>query len=186
MCHCSALQFPSSQEVWKAASGTTGGEVCPGRLRARPAGCASDSTPFFSHLPPRHLPTLASFSVVQQVSVEPGAVGMACVDSVPALKVLLGDQWLALYFLKSHGGGGQSTKWDHVSLKHYRGHLRELIFPQVYLQRANRFTSRLHLDGSLTAINKLKLCISQVSCLNFTRPGFHQSATRGLALKRTC
>lgn len=56
-------------------SGTTGGEVRRRRLWARPAGCASDCTPFFSHLPPRHLPTLASFSVVQQVFVEPGAVG---------------------------------------------------------------------------------------------------------------
>lgn len=117
MCHCSALQFPSSQEVWKAAQGPRAGR-CAGEGSGPGLQGAPLTAPLSSPTSlPAIFPLWPPFLSCNKSLLSRALSGMACVDSVPALKVLLGDQWLTLSFLKSHSGGGQSTKWDHVSLK---------------------------------------------------------------------
>lgn len=189
------MHFPASREVWKAASGTRGGEVRPKRPRARPAGRAALDSPLSS---PTALPAIfplwlpshsCNKSLLRQAPGGPGVAGMACVDqSLPSKCFQATNGSRFLIFLKSHSGEGQGTKWEGISKTPSRSPIG--MNPPSGLPASEPivcFAWRLHLDyGSLAAISKRKLWISQVSRLNFTRLVFHQSATRRLAPKCTC
>lgn len=190
------MHFPASREVWKAASGTRGGEVRPRRPRARPAGraaldCALSSPTALPAIFPLWLPSHScNKSLLRQAPGGSRVAGMACVDPVPALKVLPGDHWLTLSYFssKSHRRGPGHKVGRRISETPSRSPIG--MNPPSGLPASEPiacFAWRLHLDyGLLAAINKRKLWISQVSRLNFTRLVFHQSATRRLALKCTC
>lgn len=97
--------------------------------------------PFFSHCPPRHLPTLASLSVVQQVFVEPAPGRPAwrpdvrglrpCAQSAPRRRLVR-----AFLFNKKSQRTGQSS-----------GGRARLASPRAYLHRpVVCFALTTHLD----------------------------------------
>lgn len=149
MCHWAALHFPASREVWKAASGTRGGEVRPRGPRAGPAGRAAlDGALSSPTALPAIFPLWTSFSFVQQVFVAPGAgrarrggCGLRRPSPCPQSASRRPLAHAFVFSFKSHGGEGQGTKWEGMISNHQPGPLQEGNQPQVYLQASQSFVS---------------------------------------------